>query len=134
MRSIASYQRGLLACLLAAVSAIGSWGTGVDESMTVIQKTHSELSINDVMRDVMTKGLCQRVIKQQATLAEQQELVVFFQRLGEQDPPLGSHQSWNTLTTRMLQAAVDISQGKPAHEDLRKATNCIACHRKHRPR
>lgn len=86
------------------------------------------------MRHAMTKGLCQRVIKSQASGEEIHQLVQMFERLEQLDPPLGSEEKWAALTQELVEATRNIANGQAAHEQLKRAANCNACHREHRPR
>lgn len=86
------------------------------------------------MRHAMTKGLCQKVIKNQASSEEVQQLVELFERLEQLDPPLGSEEKWGAFTRELIDSTRSIAKGQPAHEQLKRAANCNACHREHRPR
>ncbi len=92
------------------------------------------LDINGVMRHAMTKGLCQKVIKQKASPEETALLSDLFKRLAELPPPKGSPESWKKLTDQLVQASGAVAEGKPEHKKLRKAANCVLCHREHRPK
>lgn len=114
---------------LSGTTLIASENTGPPDVVDV-----ASLDINGVMRHAMTKGLCQKVIKGKATVEEQQRLAALFHRLTELDAPVGSKASWAELTDRLWKTSSDVSSGKPSLKALRKAANCTACHREHRPR
>ncbi len=92
------------------------------------------LDVAGVMRYSMTKGLCQKVIKNQASAEEIAQLVALFERLKQLDPPLGPRDRWQTLTSELLDSAKSVADGQPAHDRLKQAANCNACHRDHRPK
>jgi hypothetical protein len=94
----------------------------------------SKLDIAGVMRHAMTKGLCQKVIKSQASSEEIEQLVQLFERLEQLDPPVGSEEKWAAVTRELVNASRSIARGQPAYEQLKHAANCNACHREHRPR
>lgn len=94
----------------------------------------SKLDIAGVMRHAMTKGLCQKVINKQANSDDLGQLVQLFERLDQLDPPVGSPEKWDLLTRELVDAARSIARGESAHEQLKRAANCNACHREHRPR
>ena len=86
------------------------------------------------MRYAMTKGLCQKVIKNQASSKEIDQLVKLFERLEQLEPPVGSEEKWAAVTRELVEASRAIAGGQPAYEQLKHAANCNACHREHRPR
>ncbi len=94
----------------------------------------SKLDIAGVMRHAMTKGLCQKVIKNQARSEEIEQLVQLFERLEQLDPPVGSEEKWAAFTRELVDASRAIASGQSTHEQLKRAANCNACHREHRPR
>jgi hypothetical protein len=92
------------------------------------------LTIKQVMRYAMTQHLCKKVIKNQASPAEQQRLVELFEALAKCKPPTGSAASWNEKTAALVTAAKEVAAGKPAQKALMEAANCSACHNEHRPK
>jgi hypothetical protein len=91
------------------------------------------LTIDDIMRYAMTRHLCKKVAKKQATPKEQRRLVELFQALAKLQPPKGSQESWDEKTGALVTAAEAVIAGKPSHLALMKAANCAACHKVHRP-
>lgn len=96
--------------------------------------TDGPLTIKQVMRYAMTQHLCKKVIKNQATPADQQRLVELFEALAKCQPPVGSEASWNEKTGALVTAAKEVAAGKPAQKALMEAANCSACHNEHRPK
>lgn len=96
--------------------------------------TDGPLTIKQVMRYAMTQHLCKKVIKNQASPADQQRLVELFEALAKCKPPVGSEASWNEKTAALVTAAKEVAAGKPAQKALMEAANCSACHNEHRPK
>jgi hypothetical protein len=92
------------------------------------------MSIKEVMRFTMTKGLCQKVIQKKADPQEQLRLVQLFEAMALQQPPIGDAQLWKAKADALVQAAREVSEGKGSHAALAKAANCAACHKDHRPK
>lgn len=85
-------------------------------------------TIKDVMKACMGKDkLVSKVTEGKATDAEKKELVDYFKALAENKPKKGSDDSWKTLTKALVEAAE-----KADAEALKKATNCMACHKEHK--
>lgn len=116
-------------CVLATLASLHS------QSPVIVDRDDdiATLDVAGVMRYSMTKGLCQKVIKNQASAEEIAQLVDLFERLNQLDPPLGPKDKWQTLTGELLDSAKCIAAGQPAHDRLKQAANCNACHRDHRP-
>jgi len=134
----------LLAGLAGATSPQVLIGEGVATSATTPESVQGEaapdaptdgpLTIKQVMRYAMTQHLCKKVIKNQASPAEQQRLVELFEALAKCQPPVGSETSWNEKTAALATAAKEVAAGKPAQKALMEAANCSACHNEHRPK
>jgi hypothetical protein len=92
-----------------------------------------ELTIRAIMREAMTRGLCKKVVKDEATEEEQRRLATLFESLAQLEPPKGSRESWTEKTEALLSAAKDVAEAMPAHKALASAANCTACHKVHRP-
>ncbi|WP_425401005.1 hypothetical protein [Aeoliella sp.] len=125
----------VLAVTLFAVSAPNGRAATDDQRDAPDEGTSTEqLDIKEIMRLTMTKGLCQRVIKKKATKEEQAELVRLFQALAELEPPIGDAENWQEQCDQLVKYSTEISQGKESYKSLKKAANCIQCHRQHRPK
>ncbi len=98
------------------------------------QEEEREPDIRQIMRFAMTQGLCQKVIKQQASQEEKQRLVTLFATLAKLDPPVGSSDNWLRRTKGLMDSARSVSEGGVNYDALAKAANCAECHKEHRPK
>lgn len=92
-------------------------------------------SIKDVM--AAHKGgansLLSKVVNGEATAEEQVELLDLYVSLREADCPKGDAESWHEKTDAILIAASKVVAGRDgAGEELKAATNCMACHSEHK--
>ena len=86
-------------------------------------------SIKNVMKKGMKGGLCKKVASGKASDDEKKLLVEMFTAMAASKPPRGDADSWKTKTSALLKAAQD---GNGAA--LKKAANCAACHKAHKPK
>ena len=87
----------------------------------------------DVMKKAMKGGLLKKVASGSASDDEKKQLHSMLVALGKNEPPKGEADSWKKLTGALAKAgkaAVDGDEG--AGEMLKKASNCKACHSKHK--
>ena len=88
-------------------------------------------SIKDVMKKCM-KGdgaLCKKVVGGTATADEKKLLVEMFTALAAAKPPAGDADSWKAKTSALVAAATSADA-----DALKKAANCAACHKVHKPK
>ncbi|GAB5440340.1 MAG: hypothetical protein Fues2KO_06890 [Fuerstiella sp.] len=90
-------------------------------------------TISKIMRHAMTKGLCRKAVRGDASMDEKKKLLSLFRDLESMKPPRGSEESWKKLTGALTRSANDLVAGKDARDALKKAANCTACHKHHRP-
>jgi hypothetical protein len=92
--------------------------------------------IKEIMKKAFKKPmeLQKRVVKGVADAAETKELLNLFQSLAAQSPPRGEQDSWQEKTGLLVEAAQAAVAGEAdAGTRLRKAANCAACHKIHKP-
>jgi hypothetical protein len=78
-------------------------------------------------------GLYKKIVDGKATDAEKKELVILYTELGKNKPPKGDAKSWKDKTTALVSAAKEVVDGKEAGvKDLKKAANCMGCHKVHK--
>ncbi len=78
-------------------------------------------------------GIYRKVVAGKASDAEKKELVELYTELGKNKPPKGDAKSWKDKTTALVAAAKEVADGKDAGvNDLKKAANCMACHKVHK--
>jgi YHS domain-containing protein len=92
-----------------------------------------KLTISTVMKAAMKGPLLKKVLEGKASKAEQAKLVEYFTFVSKQKVPKGNAASWKTLTTKLLDSAKKVAGGdKKAVAALKAASNCKACHSKHK--
>lgn len=96
-------------------------------------------AIEDVMKGAHTapegqKSLRDRVLEGNAKPEEQQQLLDFYISLAENEPPKGELAAWKEKTRAVVLSAAKVVVGrKEGAAELKKATDCAACHKEHKP-
>lgn len=91
-------------------------------------------SIKDVMQNAHKAGLLEKVLKGEASQEEKLTLLDHYVSLTESKPPLGTPEGWEERTNAVVVAAAKVAVGRDdGTELLKKATNCAACHKEHKP-
>ena len=125
MRKLVAYSA---AVLVAAVGFVNLSGAEDKED------AKPKYNIKAVMKKCMKGGLCKKVAGGQATAAEEKELVEMFMALAGNKPPKGEAESWKAKTMALLDAAKGVAGDKEGSTAaLKKAANCAACHKLHKP-
>jgi hypothetical protein len=123
--------------VLAAVAVVGLIQVVVAAQET--ERAKPKHAIKDVMRGahVAPEGgtsLLARVTGGNASDDEKHQLLDFYISLVENDPPRGEKEAFHAKTGAVVLAAAKVLVGREgATDDLKKATNCAACHRDHKP-
>jgi surface antigen len=92
-----------------------------------------EAAIKKVMKEAMKGGLCKSVAEGKASDDQKKELLELFESLAKAKPPKGEKESWDKKTLALVKAAEAAVDGKSgAPEQLKKASNCKACHEVHK--
>ncbi|MCA9199384.1 MAG: hypothetical protein KDA87_17685 [Planctomycetales bacterium] len=90
-------------------------------------------SIEDVMKTAMKGGLLKKVTGGEASDEEKKQLLDLFVSLVENEPEKGELDSWHKMAGGAALAAAKVVVGREgAVEELKKATNCKACHDAHK--
>jgi hypothetical protein len=98
-----------------------------------------ELTVKEVMKAAHTapegeKSLLATVLEGDATAEQKQKLLDLYINLAENGPPKGELHDWQVKTyTIVLEAAKVVVGREGAEAGLKKATNCAACHKEHKP-
>lgn len=98
------------------------------------EKDAPKFKIKEVMAKCMKGGLCKKVADGDASADEKKQLVEMFTALAANKPPKGEAESWKALTSALVKAAKECAEDKdggPAA--LKKAADCGACHKVHKP-
>lgn len=122
-------QRLLVIFLGLAVS-----GLAINAAWAADDAGHPPIKV--IMKQAFKKPteLQKRVVKGEADAAETKELLNLFQALAAQSPPRGEQDSWQEKTGLLVEAAQAAVAGEAdAGTRLRKAANCAACHKIHKP-
>ena len=91
-------------------------------------------SIKEVMQGAHKSKLLEKVVKKKASQEEKLELLDHYVSLAENKPLKGDPASWEKKTNAIVLAAAKAAVGRDdGTELLQKVTNCMACHREHRP-
>jgi surface antigen len=87
----------------------------------------------DVMKKAMKGGLLKKVAGGDASDDEKKQLHGMLVALGKNKPPKGEADSWKKLTRALAKAGKAAVDGDAdAGAMLKKASNCKACHSKHK--
>jgi len=93
-------------------------------------------SIKEVMKASFAKGgdmLLAKATGKEATAEDKEKFLECVKNLTEAKPPKGSEESWKKKTDAIVKAATNLKEGKEgANKEVRKATNCKACHDEHK--
>jgi hypothetical protein len=117
---------GAAALLAAAFMGVTVFGAADDKPKydieTIMEKAHDK-----------DNGLYKKVVDGKADADEKKQLLDYYTELGKNKPPKGDAKSWKEKTTALVSAAKQIVDGKDAGvKDLKKAANCMACHKVHK--
>jgi len=92
-------------------------------------------SIKEVM--ALHKGKDSTLVKVtdgKGSADEIKNLVAAYEALGGFKPPMGDEKSWKDKTTALVTAAKEVADKKAGGVDnLKKASDCKACHSVHKP-
>jgi hypothetical protein len=121
------FRYGAAALLAVAFAGLTVFGAGDDKPKydieEIMAKAHGEK--ND--------KLLKKVLDGKADSAEKKELLELYTELGKNKPPKGTAKSWKDLTTSLVSATQEVVDGKDKGiGDLKKASNCGACHKAHK--
>ncbi len=93
-------------------------------------------SVKDVM-NIAHKGgkdsMLSKITGGSGSEADAKKLVELYEFLATQKPPQGEEASWKEKTGALVSAAKEMAEKKSA-DNLKKASNCKACHDVHRPK
>jgi hypothetical protein len=127
------FMRTVKYCLLATLT-LGIVGLGLYQAR---EDDKPKYTIKEVM-DTAHKGddaLLTKVVKGDASAGEKKELLELYTALSQNKPPKGDIDVWKGKTKAIVKAAKEIVDGnEDGVKDLKKATNCKACHTEFRPK
>jgi hypothetical protein len=121
MRRVMPFALMSLALFVGAVAV-----RGADEK--------AKYTIKEVMKEQGKGKLRDKVIDGTASDDDKKKLVEMYEALPKNSPPRGDKDNWKKLTDALIKAAKDAKEGKDGAVDaLKKASNCMACHKDHKP-
>ncbi len=119
--------------LLSAAVATLTLGFASNASMAA-DDDKSQYTIKEVMKEAHKEGLLKQVFSGKGSKVDAERLLVLYKALGANEPPKGDAASWKSKTTALVEAAQGVVDGKAgAAAHLKKAANCAACHKAHKP-
>ena len=90
-------------------------------------------TIKEVMIIGHKDGLLKKILADEATQDEKLKLLDLYISMVEADPPKGDLQSWRLLAGQAAVAAAKVAVGREgATAELKKTSNCAACHKPHK--
>lgn len=93
-----------------------------------------EYTIKQVMKKAHKEGLLKKVAGGNGNKADAEQLLDLYESLAKNEPPKGSAADWKKKTVALVDAAEAVVDGKSgAAAQLKKASNCAACHKAHKP-
>jgi hypothetical protein len=118
-------------------AVVGVFGVALTAAVvSAAEDDKPKYTIKEVMGKAHKGGadsLAQRIIAGKGTDSEKKELVEYYTALGKNKPPKGEQKSWDDKTKALLDAAKEVQDGKDGGTDnLKKALNCMECHKAHR--
>ncbi len=118
---------GAAALMVMAFAGLTVCGAGDEKPKydieTIMDKAHGEK--ND--------KLLKKVLDGKADAAEKKQLLELYTELGKNKPPKGDAKSWKDKCDALVSATQEVVDGKDKGVgDLKKASNCGACHKAHK--
>ena len=117
------------AALAIAAAVMVNFSGAADKGDAKKDDAKPKHSIKNVMKKCMKGGLCKKVAGGEASDEEKKLLVEMFTALAANKPPRGDADSWKAKTSALVKAAT-ANDGAA----LKKAANCAACHKVHKPK
>ena len=115
--------------LVASLLACGALVASADH-----HEKREKKSIKEVMKLAHKDGLLKKVLSGEAEKADKDMLLDLYVDMFESEPPKGEMESWQMLAGRSVLAAAKVAVGREgAEEELKEATNCMECHKAHKP-
>ena len=98
-------------------------------------KADPQHTVKEVMKIAHKDGLLKSVAGGKASDEEKKQLLDLYVSLWENEAPAGDADSWKTKTGNVVAAAAKVVAGRDgAVDELKKSTNCGACHKAHKPK
>ena len=95
-----------------------------------------EMTISEIMKEAHKRPhqLLKVVSKGEASDDQKARLVALYESMAKQAPPVGEQAKWDELNSALVDAAKKVQEGVDGAERLlKKASNCVGCHKHHKP-
>jgi hypothetical protein len=97
-------------------------------------QAEEKVTIKQVMKEAHKDGLLAKVLKEEATPEEKLKLLDLYVSMAEAKPPQGDEKVWTERTADIvLKVARVVVEREGAAADLKKSTDCAACHKEFKP-
>jgi hypothetical protein len=114
--------------------ALGVGFLGAQRFLTAKEAKELEYSIKEVMKLAHKSKLMQKIAAGDGSKEDKEKLLKLYIALSEDKPEKGSLADWKKRTGAMVKVARAVVAGKDGSEaQLKKAVNCGACHKLHKP-
>jgi hypothetical protein len=91
-------------------------------------------TVKQVMTEAHKGGLLKKVLEGKASQEEKLALLDHYVSLTENKPLKGTQESWDQKTNAIVVAAAKVAVGRDdGNALLKKVTDCMACHKEHKP-
>jgi hypothetical protein len=122
----------VVVCLFAVSLQVGAQDQAREGEEEAAKPKHA---IKDVMQTAHSReGVLRKVLGGEASQEEKLALLDLYVSLTENEPPRGEKEAWDTKVNAIVLAAAKVAVGREgSSQQLQRATNCMACHREHRP-
>ena len=123
-------------CCLVALLLTSGIALAQEEESTE-QKPAAEMRISEIMKEAhkAPTRLLKKVAdkKTEASDADKQRLLELYKSMAAQDPPKGEKADWKEPNDLLIAAAEGVVKGEEgAKAQLKKASNCVKCHKAHK--
>jgi hypothetical protein len=122
--------------VVAAVAGVSVAALALMQTFVWAQEAAAEpkYTIKEVMGQAHKDGLLQKVVDGDATPEEKALLLDLYLSLLENDPPQGDADAFHEKAGEAVVAAARVVVGREgAEEEIKRAVNCAACHKDHKP-
>ena len=120
----------------AAVSALSLAGFSLSSFAQDAGQDQAEekVTIKQVMKEAHKDGLLAKVLKDEASPEEKLKLLDLYVSMAEAKPPQGDEKVWKERTSDIVvKVARVVVEREGAATDLKKSTDCAACHKEFKP-
>ena len=129
MRKLLSIAVAVAMCAVAGLVTVSVTSAVAAEK----EQDEAKYTVKQVMKQAHGKKLLQKVLSGEASKEEKDKLLDLYISLVENKPKKGDEQEWLMKSGRLIVAAAMVSVGREGGEaELKKASNCKACHSAHK--